>query len=38
MVRYVAAIEPLASLPPDEVARIVGPNVQHYLVGELTAH
>jgi len=35
MVRYVAAIEPLASLPADEVARIVGPNVQRYLVGEL---
>lgn len=35
MVRYVAAIEPLASLPPAEVARIVGPNVQRYLVGEL---
>lgn len=37
MVRYVAAIEPLASLPPAEVARIVGPNVQRYLVGELPA-
>jgi AcrR family transcriptional regulator len=35
MVRYVAGIEPLASLPPAEVARIVGPNVQRYLVGEL---
>lgn len=37
MVRYVAAIEPLASLPPSEVARVVGPNVQRYLVGELPA-
>lgn len=36
MVRYVVRIEPLASLPPDEVARIVGPNMQHYLTGDLS--
>lgn len=35
MVRYVAALEPLASMAPGEVARIVGPTVQRYLVGEL---
>lgn len=36
MVRYVAAIEPVASLSPAEVARIVGPTVQRYLTGDLT--
>lgn len=36
MVRYVAGIEPLASLPPAEVARIAGPNVQRYLMGDLS--
>lgn len=37
MVRYVLKVEPLASLPAEEVARIVGPNVQRYLAGDLSA-
>jgi AcrR family transcriptional regulator len=35
MVRYVARIEPLASLPKDRVVAAVGPNVQRYLTGDL---
>lgn len=37
LVRYVLEVEPLASLPPDAVAHIVGPNVQRYLTGDLSA-
>ena len=37
MVRYVLKVEPLASLPAAEVARIVGPNVQRYLTGDLSS-
>lgn len=33
--RYVMRIEPLASADADTVARIVGPNVQRYLTGDL---
>ncbi|HSV38236.1 MAG TPA: TetR family transcriptional regulator [Nocardioidaceae bacterium] len=33
--RYVLAIEPLASLPRDEVVRWVAPNLQRYLTGKL---
>lgn len=36
MARYIIRIEPLASLPADEVARLVGPNVQRYLTGDLS--
>jgi AcrR family transcriptional regulator len=35
MARYVIGVEPLASTPPAELARIVGPNVQRYLTGDL---
>jgi AcrR family transcriptional regulator len=35
MARYVISVEPLASTPPAELARIVGPNVQRYLTGDL---
>ena len=35
IVRYVVRIEPLASMPPDEVARLIGPTVQRYLTGDL---
>jgi hypothetical protein len=37
MARYIVKIEPLTSLPADEVARLVGPNVQRYLTGDLSA-
>ncbi|GAA4041860.1 TetR family transcriptional regulator [Arthrobacter methylotrophus] len=36
LMRYVVRLEPLASASPDEVVRLVAPNVQHYLTGELT--
>jgi hypothetical protein len=35
MVRYVVRLEPLASAAPDEVVRLVAPNVQRYLTGDL---
>ncbi|WP_427132968.1 TetR family transcriptional regulator [Pseudarthrobacter sp. S9] len=35
LVRYVVRLEPLASASPDEVVRLVAPNVQHYLTGAL---
>jgi AcrR family transcriptional regulator len=35
MTRYVIAIEPLASTPPDLVATAVAPTLQRYLVGPL---
>jgi AcrR family transcriptional regulator len=35
MARYVIGVEPLASTPPAELARIVGPNVHRYLTGDL---
>lgn len=33
--RKVLGIEPIASLPAEEVARLVAPNVQRYLTGDL---
>jgi hypothetical protein len=35
MARYVVAIEPLASMPPNAVAAAVAPTLQRYLVGPL---
>jgi hypothetical protein len=35
MVRYVTRVEPLAALDRRAAARIVGPNVQRYLVDDL---
>ncbi|WAH98063.1 TetR/AcrR family transcriptional regulator [Arthrobacter sp. MMS18-M83] len=35
LMRYVVRLEPLASASQDEVVRLVAPNVQHYLTGEL---
>ncbi|UVJ40892.1 TetR family transcriptional regulator [Arthrobacter sp. CJ23] len=35
LVRYVVRLEPLASASRDEVVRMVAPNVQRYLTGEL---
>jgi hypothetical protein len=37
MIRYVWRIEPLASLPDDELVAVVGPTIQRYLSGRLTA-
>jgi len=33
--RYVVRLEPVASAPPDELARTIGPNLQRYLTGQL---
>ena len=42
MGRYVARLEPIASLPADALARLVGPTLTRYLLGDLgdlaTAH
>jgi AcrR family transcriptional regulator len=35
LVRYVVKLEPLASAAPEEVVRLVAPNIQHYLTGPL---
>lgn len=35
LVRYVVKLEPLASASPEDVVRLVAPNVQHYLTGSL---
>lgn len=35
LLRYVVGIEPLASMPPEQVVRIYGPVVQRYLDGPL---
>lgn len=35
LVRYVVKLEPLASATPEDVVRLVAPNVQHYLTGPL---
>jgi AcrR family transcriptional regulator len=35
--RYVLRLEPLASMAPETVAAAVGPTVQRYLTGDLTA-
>jgi AcrR family transcriptional regulator len=37
MARYIVALEPLASLPADDVARAIAPNLQRYLTGSLGA-
>ncbi|MEG3616015.1 MULTISPECIES: TetR family transcriptional regulator [Isoptericola] len=37
MLRYVVGVEPLASLPADELAPLVGPTLQRYLTGDLDA-
>jgi AcrR family transcriptional regulator len=36
MVRYVVRLEPLASAEPEDVVRLISPNVQRYLTGDLT--
>lgn len=35
MARYVVGLEPLASMPAENVAAAVAPNLQHYLTGPL---
>jgi AcrR family transcriptional regulator len=35
MARYILELEPFASLPADQIARTVAPNLQRYLTGEL---
>ncbi|GAA4724956.1 TetR family transcriptional regulator [Isoptericola chiayiensis] len=35
MLRYVVGVEPVASLPADDLAVLVGPNLQRYLTGDL---
>jgi AcrR family transcriptional regulator len=35
MARYIVKIEPLASLPSEQVARTIAPNLQRYLTGDL---
>jgi tetracycline repressor-like protein len=35
MVRYIIRIEPLASLPPDELVEAIAPNLQRYLTRPL---
>lgn len=35
LVRYVVKLEPFASASPEDVVRLVAPNVQHYLTGSL---
>lgn len=35
MMRYIIKLEPLASLPAEEVVAYVGPNVQRYVTGSL---
>ncbi|MFD6444049.1 TetR family transcriptional regulator [Promicromonospora sp. NPDC060204] len=37
LTRYLIPVEPLASLAPAEVARLVGPTLQRYLTGTLSA-
>lgn len=35
MVRYVVRLEPLASAEPEDIVRLISPNVQRYLTGNL---
>jgi AcrR family transcriptional regulator len=35
MARYIVKIEPFASLPAEQVAQIIAPNLQRYLTGDL---
>jgi hypothetical protein len=37
MARYVVRVEPLASMPPDALAALIGPSIQHFLAGDLGA-
>jgi AcrR family transcriptional regulator len=35
MTRYILKLEPLASVPPDEIIAMIGPTIQRYLTGDL---
>lgn len=35
MARYILRLEPFASLPAEQIAQTIAPNLQHYLTGEL---
>lgn len=35
MARYIVGLEPFASLPPEQIAKTIAPNLQRYLTGEL---
>jgi len=35
MARYILELEPFASLPPEQIAATIAPNLQRYLTGEL---
>ncbi|OBG38174.1 TetR family transcriptional regulator [Mycobacterium alsense] len=35
MARYIVRVEPFASLPADQIARTIAPNLQRYLTGDL---
>ena len=37
MARYIVRVEPLASAPPAQVIAAIGPTLQRYLTGDLTA-
>ncbi|MFC8040618.1 TetR family transcriptional regulator [Paenarthrobacter sp. NPDC057355] len=37
LARYVIRLQPLASAPREEVVRLVAPNIQHYLTGNLAS-
>jgi AcrR family transcriptional regulator len=37
MARYIVRVEPLASAPPDRLAAAIGPTLQRYLTGDITA-
>jgi hypothetical protein len=35
MARYIVQIEPFASLPAEQIAKTIAPNLQRYLTGDL---
>jgi hypothetical protein len=35
MARYILQLEPFKSLPPEQIAQTVAPNLQRYLTGDL---
>ncbi|WP_459988096.1 TetR/AcrR family transcriptional regulator, partial [Mycobacterium avium] len=35
MARYILELEPFASLPPEQIAATIAPNLQRYLTGDL---
>ncbi len=37
MARYILQLEPFASLPPEQIADTIAPNLQRYLTGDLPA-